>query len=134
MRKLNNIHPSIKGIALSLIALFFDIRWESALQNNNVILAVVYFLLLSLAVFAILWVSGFKFRFVLEKIKMKRVNFFALVIYPFCIYLLLKNGILGKVFSVSKVMGVLYVLLLVLIVLAPLYMESEKDKSDKVAS
>jgi hypothetical protein len=71
----------------------------------------------------------------MEKIKLKRVNFAALFSYPFFIYLLLKNDILGKVFSVSKVMGVLYVLLLVLIVLAPLYMESEKDdKSDKVAS
>lgn len=76
---------------------------------------------------------GFRFRFLRNRIMKKRINTGGIVGYIFLIYLLLKENSLNLVFSVSKVMGVLYVLLLILIVIAPLYMESEKDKSEKVA-
>jgi peptidoglycan/LPS O-acetylase OafA/YrhL len=133
MKQQSILKSVIMGIGFSLVMLFFDLKWHTALINKQEVFNFIYFFSTTFAFLGMAFAHGFRFRFLKERIKRKRINLVGIVGYIFLIYLLLKENSLSLVFSVSKVMGVLYLLFLVLIVLAPLYMESEKDKSDKVA-
>lgn len=134
MKKQTIIQLLVGLLFAALLLFFFLPRWHTALIDKDKFLNYIYFSLTMIAFLSMAFAHGFRFKFLKEKIQKRRINFPGIAGYIFLIYLLLKENSINLVLTTSKVMGVLYVLLLVLIAIAPLYMESGNDKADKAAS
>lgn len=122
-------------LQITFIALFIGISFslESYLnlhsqlnRSTTHLFAIGYWL----SLYCLLHLNGFRFKYLLQKIKLERIKYIALLFYPIIIYSIVHRSNMQKLITFSIFTKVISIAMVVIVLISPFYMGDNQTKEN----